>query len=237
MNRSAKKRLLSIFRRAFARGKVTNLVTVVVALTLAMVTPALAATGGNFILGETNVATDPSGTATGITQLKANIVNPAMKLINNNTSTAATALRLQTAASNPPMTVNSETKVDNLNADKVDGLDSTELKGQTGDTGADGSNGSNGTNGATTVRTVSVSSGNVIPGTSISHVTARCATNEKATGGGYNTTTNTPADIAVFQNRPEDKLGFTLGPGWAAGFKNNDATDKAITVYAICASP
>jgi hypothetical protein len=118
--------------------------------------------------------------------------------------------------------------------DKVDGLDSTELKGQTGDTGAAGSNG---TNGATTVRTVSHQSGTVIPGSSISQVVARCSSNEKATGGGYNTTTNTPADIAVFQNRPEPPLGIILGPGWAVGFKNNDTTDKAITVYVNCASP
>jgi hypothetical protein len=106
-------------------------------------------------------------------------------------------------------------------------------KGDTGDTGAAGSNG---TNGATTVRTVSNPSPTVIPGSSISHVVARCSSNEKATGGGYNTTSNTPANIAVFQNRPEDKFG-SLGPGWAAGFKNNDTTDKAITVYVICASP
>jgi hypothetical protein len=142
MNRSAKKMLLSIFRRAFARGKVTNMVIVVVALMLAIVTPALAATGGNFILGKANEATS-------ITRLTANIADPAMKLINTNTSTAATALRLQTAASNPPMTVNSETKVDNLNADKVDGLDSTELQGQTGATGPAGPKGDAGDTGAT----------------------------------------------------------------------------------------
>jgi hypothetical protein len=117
-----KKKLLgSIFRRAFARGKVTNLVTVVVALMLAMVTPALAATGGNFILGTANTATNPSGKATGITQLKATIANPAMKLINTSASAGATALNLTTASNKPPMTVNSATKVDNLNADTVDG--------------------------------------------------------------------------------------------------------------------
>jgi hypothetical protein len=121
MTKKKKKKVLgSIFLRAWGRGKVTHLVTVVVALSLALISPALAATGGNFILGKGNVAT-------GITQLKANIANPAMKLINNSTSTGATALNLVTAATKPPMTVNSSTKVDNLNADKVDSNDSTAL--------------------------------------------------------------------------------------------------------------
>jgi hypothetical protein len=118
------KMLRSIFSRAWGRGKVT-LVTVVMALSLALISPALAATGGNFILGRANTATDPSGTDTGITQLKAKIANPAMKLINTSMSTGATALNLTTASTQPPMTVNSATKVDNLNSDKLDGQDSS----------------------------------------------------------------------------------------------------------------
>ena len=47
MSRATGKVLKSIFLRAFARGKVTNLLTVVVALTLATATPATAANGGN----------------------------------------------------------------------------------------------------------------------------------------------------------------------------------------------
>jgi hypothetical protein len=48
-----------------------------------------------------------------------------MKLINTSTSTGATALNLTTSTSKPPMVVNSKTKVANLNADLVDGKDST----------------------------------------------------------------------------------------------------------------
>jgi hypothetical protein len=110
--------------RAWARGRVT-LMTVVLALSLALISPALAATGGNFILGVANSATDPAGTATGITQLTANIANPALQLVNTSTSAGATALRLRTDAGKPPMTVNSKTKVANLNADSVDDKDST----------------------------------------------------------------------------------------------------------------
>jgi hypothetical protein len=127
MTKTAKKEKLgSILLRAWGRGKVT-LLTVVVALTLAIVSPALAATGGNFLLGVANTATATS-TATGITQLTANIANPAMKLINTSTSAGATALNLQTATTKPPMTVNSKTKVTNLNADQVDGKDFSHVR-------------------------------------------------------------------------------------------------------------
>jgi hypothetical protein len=117
--------LKGIFLRALSTGKVT-VIAVVAALTLFTASTALGATGGNFILGVANTATATS-TATGITQLTTNIANPAMKLINTSTSTGATALTLQTSTSKPPMAVNSGTKVTNLNADKVDGWDSTSL--------------------------------------------------------------------------------------------------------------
>jgi hypothetical protein len=117
--------------------------------------------------------------------------------------------------------------------------------GLKGDTGADGSNGTNGadgtdgidgtngTNGATTVRTVSHQSPAIAAGGSITQVEARCASNEKATGGGYLTSSR---DVAVFQNEPEETFA-PLGPGWAAGFKNNSTTSQTITVHVICASP
>jgi len=52
----ATKMLLGAFLRAWGSGKVT-LVTVMVALTLATVTPAVAASGGSFLLGKANLAT------------------------------------------------------------------------------------------------------------------------------------------------------------------------------------
>jgi hypothetical protein len=55
MMRATGKLLKNVFLSAFARGKVTML-TVMVALTLATVTPALAANGGNFLLGRSNAA-------------------------------------------------------------------------------------------------------------------------------------------------------------------------------------
>ena len=222
----------------------------VMALVIGVASTAWSATGGNFILGKANVAT-------AITKLAgaAGVNGPMLQLINNNADRNDTALDLRVQAGEAPMRVNSDTKVANLNADKVDGLDSTELKGQTGPAGEQGPAGAQGepglqgepgiqgepgpqgqpgSNGATTVRTVSHQSGTVAPGSSVSHVVAACFSNEEATGGGYSTTTNTPADIAVFQNQPRDT--FT-GPGWAVGFKNNSNTNQSITVHVKCASP
>jgi hypothetical protein len=107
------KTLKSIFLRAWGKGKVANLLTVVVALTLATVTPALAANGGNFLLGKANVAT-------AITGLTGTVAGPALQVYNPSTSTAATAALFRVASGHPPFKVNSATKVANLNADKLD---------------------------------------------------------------------------------------------------------------------
>jgi hypothetical protein len=99
------KMLKSIFLGAFARGKGTNLLTVVVALTLATVTPAIAANGGNFLLGRSN-------TATAVTTLIKSGVGPALQLV--------------VPAGQPPLRVNATAgKATNLNADKLDGQNSS----------------------------------------------------------------------------------------------------------------
>jgi hypothetical protein len=76
-------------------------------LVLAANSAVYAATGGKFILGKTN---------------KANKVSTLTR------TTSGSALNLVTKSSgNAPMTVNGRGTVGNLNADMVDGLDSTEL--------------------------------------------------------------------------------------------------------------
>lgn len=117
----ASKTLKSVIVRAWDSGKAT-LFTVAVALTLATVTPALAANGGNFLLGKANVAT-------AVTLLKSTVAGPALQVYNPSTSTAATAALFQVAVGHPPFKVNSATKVPNLNADQVDGKDSSQLEG------------------------------------------------------------------------------------------------------------
>jgi len=90
------------------------------ALGIALGGAGFAATGGNFILGQINSAENQSG-----------IVSPVAgkMLILNNTSNAAsaTALGLTVKPGHPPLIVNSGTKVPQLNADKLDDLDSSDF--------------------------------------------------------------------------------------------------------------
>ncbi len=89
------------------------------ALFVALGGDAVAATTANFILGTSN-------SATSTTALSAPIVGPALQISNTSTTTGATALRLNVAAGHAPLTVSSGAgKATNLNADQLDGRDST----------------------------------------------------------------------------------------------------------------
>jgi hypothetical protein len=83
----------------------------------------LAATGGNFILGNPNSADKTTSLSASLAD--SGVIAPALRLTNTNPNAGATALGLNVASGHPPLTVNSGTKVANLNADKLDGLDST----------------------------------------------------------------------------------------------------------------
>src|SRR5436190_8214505 len=80
----------------------------------------LAATGGNFILGQSNSASS----TTSLTRTGAN-AGKGLQVTNTSTAAGATALGLNVASGHAPFTVNSGTKVTNLNADKLDGIDSS----------------------------------------------------------------------------------------------------------------
>jgi hypothetical protein len=112
----ATKTLKGVSLSVWGRGKAT-LLTVMVALTLAAVTPAFGANGGTFILGSLN------NTATAITRLVGNVNGPSLLVLNPNTGASATGALFQVTSGHPPFKVNSATKVPNLNADKVDGSD------------------------------------------------------------------------------------------------------------------
>jgi hypothetical protein len=77
-----------------------------------------AASGGKFILGQSNTATSKS-------TLSAPIADKALTVTNNSANPGATALGLNVAKGHPPFRVNSGTKVANLNADQIDGQNST----------------------------------------------------------------------------------------------------------------
>jgi len=96
---------------------VRNNVVGYVAIFLALGGTTYAATGGNFILGQSNSATSTTGLSAGTT-------GPAFRVTNTSTGTGGS---FNVASGHAPFAVNSGTKVANLNADKLDGLDSTQL--------------------------------------------------------------------------------------------------------------
>jgi hypothetical protein len=80
--------------------------------------PAIRATGGNFILGQAN-------TAATTTILSSSVAARTLSLQNPSAAAGASALGLVVAAGRPPFLVNSSVKVQKLNADLFDGLNST----------------------------------------------------------------------------------------------------------------
>jgi len=90
------------------------------ALVFGMASTAFGANGGNFILGSLD------NTATAITKLTGSVSGgPALHVVNNDTAAGSKALQINVAQGKPPLAVNSTAgKATNLNADKLDGLDS-----------------------------------------------------------------------------------------------------------------
>ncbi len=99
------------------------MIIAVVALFVSLGGVGAAANGANLILGRSN-------TASKNTVLTAPVVGgKTLQLTNTNTTNAAsTALGLNVAAGHAPFMVNSGVKVANLNADMVDGFDSSSLQ-------------------------------------------------------------------------------------------------------------
>jgi hypothetical protein len=114
-----------IYERAMgiARGTALTIgAAVMLALVLGVATTALAGTGvgARFQLGQTN-------TVNAVTKLVGSVAGPSLQVDNNSADASATALDLQVEAGKAPMKVNSETKVANLNADKLDGKSDTDF--------------------------------------------------------------------------------------------------------------
>jgi hypothetical protein len=186
-------------KKVLGRGKLA-LLAVVLALTVGTASTALAANGGNFILG---VLTND---ATAITKLTANIPNNTLHLANTSTSAGATALRLQTDASMPPMRVDSGTKVTNLNVDKLDGKDSSDfMPAQVYEREQ-----------ATWVS--ASSTGNIFPA---------CDAGDVAISGGYRDLDFTSRVIRDERYAADPKY-------WALAIRNTASTADAITVEVVC---
>jgi hypothetical protein len=89
-----------------------------VALFVALGGTTYAATGGNFILGQSNSASSTTGLSAGTT-------GPAFRVTNTSTGTAGS---FNAATGHPALAVNTSAKVSKLNADLLDGKDSTAWK-------------------------------------------------------------------------------------------------------------
>jgi hypothetical protein len=99
----------------------------VIAFVVALTSSGTAAAVSYVILGGTNQAATT-------TTLKSAVNGPVLQLTNTNSSggTNARGLTITVPAGRAPMTVSSSTKVTNLNADKLDGVDSSSLARGTG---------------------------------------------------------------------------------------------------------
>jgi hypothetical protein len=118
MVRSAAKKVMWVGRATvFLVG-----LAVILALVFGVASRALAGSGVNgvFNLGVTN-AVDA------ITTLVGSVAGPSVRIDNNSTNSAATALDLRVEPGKTPMKVNSGTKVTNLNADRIDSKSAEQL--------------------------------------------------------------------------------------------------------------
>lgn len=122
----------SVLKKTVQIGKVAALavgLAVMLAVLLGVATTALAAAPGDpFRLGRLNVIDR-------ISVLRGESNGPMLRVFNRGNSPA---LDLRTKAGKPPLTVNSAARVPRLNADKVDGKDASQLRGQQGPQGEQG---------------------------------------------------------------------------------------------------
>ena len=93
---------------------------IMLALVLGVATTALAGTGvgARFDLGKTNAVNQ-------ISKLVGSVAGPSLQIDNNSADVRATALDLQVEPGKAPMSVNSDGRVANLNADKLDGQEAS----------------------------------------------------------------------------------------------------------------
>jgi hypothetical protein len=100
------------------------------AMVVAVVAVIIAAAGTTSAYGAAkNFLLNVSNTSSTSTTLNGSaIAGKALQITNTNTASGATALSLSVASGHAPFTVNRSTKITNLNADQLDGLDSSALQ-------------------------------------------------------------------------------------------------------------
>jgi hypothetical protein len=97
---------------------------VIVGLAVGVASTALGANGTAWLLGRNNTATITTqlGGASGAN-------DPMLDITDNNAGTDDTALSLNVQSGEPPMKVNSDTRVANFNSDKIDGQEASAFLG------------------------------------------------------------------------------------------------------------
>jgi hypothetical protein len=206
----------SVVKKVIFVGRATTFVVglaVILALTVGVAGVAFGANGGNFILGQINVAT-------AITKLagSAGVAGPSLQIDNNSTNAAATALDLQVEAGKAPMTVNSDAQVANLNADKVDGKSASEI----------------GVNGLEQVESTSASNSSSFKSASV-----RCPAGKVIVGTGFDIagakkgfSPNEETDVVVDEVNPNSGVGLLV----TAFEEEPTSANWSVTATAICAT-
>ena len=198
----------SILKKVIFLGRATTFMVglaVIVALTVGVAGSAFGANGANFVLGKSN-------TVSAISTLVGSVAGPGLLLDNNSTDPSATALELQVEAGKAPMKVNSDAQVANLNSDKVDGLDASQLGGLSGveQVGVPGQLNSN----------------------DIKSTSVKCPEGKIAIGGGARM--NGFINVAALHDSHQ---GFGDPRYWVVGAHEHGPTDKEweLDAFAICA--
>jgi hypothetical protein len=207
----------TIFKKVVWLGRATTFLAglaVILALTVGLASTALAGTGvgARFDLGKTN-------TVNAVSKLVGSVAGPSLLIDNNSTNAAATALDLQVEAGKAPMKVNSQTKVANLNSDKLDGMDAEQLGG---------------------FRTLRVSSIEVSSTAGTAGTTgfgiASCEPGEQAISGGAELQQGNATEIFYFTPAGEPVVDTATGrlSGWKTAWFTK--VNAVVRVYAVCAS-
>lgn len=116
-------RLGSVAKKVAWMARTTTTVVglaIMLALVLGLATTALAGTGigATFDLGKTNAVNQ-------VSKLVGSVAGANLRVDNNSADASATALDLQVEPGKAPMKVNSDGRVANLNADKLDGQEAS----------------------------------------------------------------------------------------------------------------
>lgn len=120
---SERSMLKTIFSKISGRGRAIALVVVALIVLTSGTAMAITYTSSKRVSLRLN---KPSYVATALTRLASNAVGPALTLETDSQDPSATPLKLDTEVdSQAPMSVDSSTKVTNLNADQIDGQNST----------------------------------------------------------------------------------------------------------------